>query len=428
MAKSISENIKWLWNLFASMKLAVILLLIITSLSLFGTFFAPVAFFHTGWFLVPGFLLMLNILVCSFNRWQRIKTLLQGGKVRQPEAFWSSTEGNSMMTDLPCMTASLAAMTSDVLKKRGYRVRSESCSEIVYLAADKNRYFKLGTYVSHLSLVLFVLAFLIGSAFGFRDTGFIVAEQETRFVGHDTGLSLNLLSFTDAYYEDQTPMDYRSEVVLYKNGQLVKQAVIRVNHPLNYEGTRFYQSFFGPAVRIKFRQASQDDLTISVALPAVSASQGYQRPVGSLVLESAGLSFRFIGSAVNATDKIVPKDQLAVEIWQKNTQTGIHILEKGKPAKASGIEITYLEDIQFSGFQVSRDPGNTLIWIASSLFVLGMIAVLFFVHLQLWIQIKPLPTGKSRIYLRLAAPRGFSQAEEMTRTLEAIKRTVESHP
>ena len=86
-----------------------------------------------------------------------------------------------------------------------------------------------------------MLAYIIGSAFGFRDTYFIVNEGHTREVGYNTNLSLNLISFTDEYYPDGTPSDFRSEVVLYQGDQEVTRATIRVNHPLVYEGIRFYQ-------------------------------------------------------------------------------------------------------------------------------------------------------------------------------------------
>jgi cytochrome c biogenesis protein len=90
-----------------------------------------------------------------------------------------------------------------------------------------------------------VLAYIIGSTLGFRESAFIVAEGDTTEVGYDTGLSLELISFTDSYYDDGTPSDYNSEVVLYKDGVEVARTAIRVNHPLTYEGIAFTNRFSG---------------------------------------------------------------------------------------------------------------------------------------------------------------------------------------
>ena len=54
-----------------------------------------------------------------------------------------------------------------------------------------------------------------------------------------------------------------------------------------------------------------------------------------------------------------------------------------------------------------------------------MIAVLFFVHRQLWLQIKPLPTGQSRLIIRISAPSGFNQAAELQHILTDIQQSVQ---
>lgn len=423
-AKGLTRAVSWLWRLFSSMKLAVILLLMISGLSLMGTFIAPVRFFQTWWFLAPGILLMLNIIICSINRWKSIKAILQGGKIKQPESFFTAAGNKAETIDSHLSPAEVSPLLENTLKRQGYRVRSDNAADGVCLAADKNRYFRLGTYLSHLSLIIFVLAYLIGSIFGFRDTNFIVIEGETREVGHNTALSLNLISFTDEYYTDNTPMDYRSEVVIYENGQEADRSLIRVNHPLAYAGIRFYQSFFGPAVRIQLKQNGMDILYGNVALAGISRSQGYQRPSGYLDIAEAGLSLRFISPAVNAPDPMIAKGQLAVEVRQNDKQIGIGVLEKEIPLEIGDMELTYQEDIQFSGFQVSHDPGNILIWIASTLFFAGMIMVLFFPYQQLWLYLQSLSSGKTRIFLRLMTRRGFSNTEESKRIRGAIEKST----
>ena len=420
--KQLARIMSSFWRLFSSIKLALVMILVMTCLSLIGTFFAPVEFFHTWWFLTPGMLLMLNILVCSINRWKNIRAILRGGEVRQPDSFYTGSDSNAEIVDIRLHSSDIIPVVETTLQKQGYRIRIESAPACIYLAADKNRYFKLGTYVSHFSLLLFVLAFIIGSSLGFRDNNFVVIEGETQEVRHNTGISISLVSFIDEYYADGTPKDYRSKVILYKNGQEVRQALIRVNHPLKYAGVRFYQSFFGPAIRIRLEQNGDTIYQGNVALMGVSSSQGFQRFVGYLKLPESGFTFRFLSSAINAPDPMIPAGQLALEIRRNGSQIGLDLLSKEIPLGIADIECIYQEDIQFSGFQVSRDPGNFLVWIASSLFVIGIILVLYFAYRQMWILIQPLSPEKSRIFIRLTSQPGSSNAAELKRIIRVIKK------
>src|SRR4030042_331173 len=248
-----------LWRLFSSIKLALGLILVIGAISLFGALKPDVDVFHSWVFLLAGTLLMVNLIVCSLNRWKNIKYSLQGGQVKQSEKFF--TTGNKKeINAIPMSSQDSAAALKTVLQRLGYRVREVSEKESIHIAADKNRYFRLGTYVSHLSLILFILAYLLGGYLGFRETNFTVAEGSVRDVGHDTGLSLGLVSFVDEYYPDGMPKDYRSQVILYENGQEVKQALVRVNHPLIYKGVRFYQAYFGRVVKMLVRDENGRDI------------------------------------------------------------------------------------------------------------------------------------------------------------------------
>jgi cytochrome c biogenesis protein len=158
----------------------------------------------------------------------------------------------------------------------------------------------------------------------------------------------------------------------------------------------------------------------NVSLPGIVQSQWYRRYAGYLDLAEKKISVRFISSATNFIDPMIPKGQLAAEVRQEGKQLGLSLLEKEVPIEIGGLEFTYQNDAQYSGFQVSRDPGNMLIWIASSLFIIGITLVLFFVHRQLWILIQQSGTGGSRVYFRMFSPRGFNNNIELKRIIRAI--------
>ena len=72
-----------LWRLFSSIKLALGLILVIGAISLFGALKPDIDVFHSWVFLLAGTFLMVNMIVCSLNRWKNIKYSLQGGQIKQ---------------------------------------------------------------------------------------------------------------------------------------------------------------------------------------------------------------------------------------------------------------------------------------------------------------------------------------------------------
>jgi len=447
------------WKFFTSVRLTIVLILVLVAFSLIGVFviqvpdgFAhgsveynwwlenvawfkygvwagPMDFFqlfdvyHSVWFLGAGLLLVLNIIACSINRWRSVWAAVSSHRVKHGQPFY--TEGRELAQfhsagDEPSKAGSLVIRA---LRRSGYGVKTESASGRLYLSASKNSYSPLATYLIHLSLIMFIAAFLITSYLGFRDPFFIVAEGTEVAVGHGTSLSLRLEDFTDDYWPDGTPKDYRSDVILYQGGEEVKEGTIRVNHPLGYQGTRFYQSFFGPAAVISI-QAEDGGVLYQDSLPlsGILESSPFERPTGTFVLDSENLVVRIIGPAVNLDDPAIAGGELGLELYDRETALALGWikLEKGAPAELEGLEFSYLGDAMYSGFQVSRDPGNPLIWAASALFLIGLGIVFYLPRRQLWAMVEPVGKG-SQISLRWASVRGPGRNLEFQKIVSKLQ-------
>jgi cytochrome c biogenesis protein len=450
-----------IWSFFTSIKLGISLILVLAAISLIGVLviqvpqdFLPgsaeylrwlndVAFpkygiwvkpmeflqlfdiFHSILFIGAGFLLVMNIVLCSIKRWRSTwVTVFVSSHAKHSKQFY--TKGmNLARLYSPADQSKVRTSIIKLLRKQGYGVKVEDSSDRFYLSAIKNRFSPFGTYLSHFSLILFIIAFLITSYFGFRDSSFVVTEGSEREVGHGTMLSLCLEDFTDEYWPDGTPKDYRSEVVLYKDGDEVKHGAIRVNHPMRYQGIRFYQSYFGPATRIRVQL--QDGETLyenSVALSGVLHNDQFQRPVGSFLLSTENLAVRLIGPAVNIHDPSISGGEIGLELYDENTAVPVAWakLKKGTPVGLEGLQFTYLQESMYSGFQVSKDPGSALIWVASILFLLGICTIFYFPRRQLWAMVQQADRG-SRIFMRWAPVRGPGrnlEFEILLRKLQSI--------
>jgi cytochrome c biogenesis protein len=355
--------------------------------------------FHSPWFLTAGGLLIINILCCTANRWRSIATPVRSKSIKQSTSFYrSGTETvESKITGLPG-DAKLLAL--EILKKRHYRVRAGQTGNRVEITADKNRFSPLGTLLVHLSLVLFVIGFLLGGFLGFRDTGFIVSEGSTREVGHGTGLSLELRSFEDEYWPDGVPKDYRSDVVLFSESHEVAQGLIRVNSPLRYRGVNFYQSGFGPAVKISVRAAGETIYDGSVPLIWSIENGGLLRYTGQFQLPS-GTTIQLISAAFNGPDTLIGEDQIAVEVFsQTANEPETALLDTGVPHELGGMQFTFGGQEQFSIFQVSRNPGINLVWVACASLVIGLGMVFYFPYRRLWVLLEPAKNDSSLLTVR----------------------------
>ena len=339
---------KWLWRLFSSAKLAIALILIIAVLSVVGIF-TSVDLFSSWYFVAFGILLMLNILICNINRWKGIQKNLKGSQIKQSENF----EGQDKVTEIKDFTMPLygiGAATSALQKATAYALKMKPITPILPRIKTGSLYSV--RILSYLSIILLVLAYIIGSTLGFHESAFIVTEGETKEVGYDTGLSLNLISFTDSYYEDGMPSDYRSNVVLYKNGEKVAQSDIYVNRPLSYEGVRFYQSFFGPAAAMEVTKDGNVEFSGTVAFYSSFDSYGYYRNIGFIDIDESKLSLAIITPSFNTPDPMIPEGQLAVLAYKDGEELGVHILEKITPLEIDEVKLTYLSDSQYSDFRL----------------------------------------------------------------------------
>jgi cytochrome c biogenesis protein ResB len=155
-------------------------------------------------------------------------------------------------------------------------------------------------------------------------------------------------------------------------------------------------------------------------------TEGVRRYEGffELHLPETSLNIRLISSAVNAEDPMIPPGNIAVDVRQGGNQIDFKLVELGTPRVVGGLEFTFLEESRYSGFQVSRDPMNVLIWIALTLFIVGICAVLYFPYRQVWVLSQPIGQGSSRLLIRTRAPRGFRDTSELNTLVNKIEKEL----
>ncbi len=386
--------------------------------------------FHSFGFLGAGALLIINIIVCSLSRWKRTQISLSLSRPRQSESFYNPRNSPAESIALPANPESAEVLKS-ILEKRRYHVRVDSISGNIYVTADKNRFSHLGTYLIHLSIILLIVGYLVGSYLGFKDTYFIVPEGLTRAVTDNSGLSLQLKSFTDEYWPDGSPRDFRSEVAIIQNNREVKTGIVQVNHPLIYNGLRIFQSSFGPASRIQIRNPADGKVLFegNIALYRQMIDGQFIRSWGDFSLVHEGYMMYFVGRASNAEDTALTNQEIGMDVFETGNSDPIAStkLEKGAAFNIDdNFEITYLGDAKYSQFQVSRDPGNNIIWTACGLFLTGLVMVFYFPRRRVWALLQDIPGTGRRLWLRAEFGRRPEMADELQGLASEVRQNSRS--
>ncbi|MBU6424664.1 MAG: cytochrome c biogenesis protein ResB [Chloroflexi bacterium] len=341
--------------------------------------------FRTWWYEALLAALALSITACSVHR----------AGVLWRESYRPHLRLAASMFDRPATAAATAAgderasaaSLRGALARRGYRVVATERDGVTHVYADRHRIARFGTLVSHLSLVLLLVAAGVGAHMRWDDDGLLVPEGSTRDVGLD-GLAVHADSFVAEYYPSGEPKDYRADVVLYRNGGEVERKTIRVNDPLEYDGVRFYQSFFGPAAEMRVTDASgrvvyDDGVALAWRVDG-------DRPAGTIALVGTGLTaFVVAPSTGGSGDVLIRPGEMRVELYRSGSSSpvGMRNVTQGGEVELAGLRFAFVRERQFTGLRVARDPTLPLVAAASVLFVLGLATVFALPYRRLWARV-----------------------------------------
>jgi len=435
------------WHFFTSVRLALVLILVMTAAALAGTLLDQAApsvvadkqayaqwleeargrygvwtdvfnflqlfnVFHTLWFKLLIGLLTTNIIICSLNRWKGVWATAFQNRIRMGDAFFDHSRYRAQLDAAMPMNVA-AERVRRALSRSRYRVATEVEEESVAVYADRNRFSRFGTFLAHLSIVMILAGTVIGGMWGFKDSEFIVPEGTTREVGNGTNLSVGLEHFADEYWLEGPPKDFRSELVIYENGVEVKRGIVRVNSPLSYKGVRFHQAFFGQSAVINVKDEAGEVLYNDTLPLAWQTTEG-GRPVGSFALPGRDLGVYVIGPESGVDDPLVPAGEMRLELYRQNSDrlVATENISQGKTKNVAGLDFTFEREKRFTGLQVVKDPGVNIIWAASTLMVVGLVAMFYFPHRRLWALCKRRPDGSTEVRLGMTAQRDMSLSGE----------------
>jgi cytochrome c biogenesis protein len=442
-----------LLNLFRSLKLTITLLILLAILSVIGTlitqnasraeyiqhygtdlysvldFFNLFDMYHSWWFSAILLLLVINLIACSIQRLPGIFSQV----FREPDTYELK---DSMLRGLPYVekvrTSNPTEREKDIQSylKRWFKNQNRIDAEsAITLYSEKGRFSRLGIPITHLSILIILIGGLIGSLWGFR--GFvnileggtidqIYLSVKNEEVAKPLNFKVRCNDFNITYYnlpgKEKYVKDYTSVLSILEDGKEVLRKTVQVNHPLHYKGLAFYQSSYGAIhnVSLGIERKDKKEKTIlrmdegeTVSIPNSNAQIRLLRYVPQVHTFGEGVQ---------------------IALFEPNQMPRTAWVLKGLPK----FDLQSIDDFTFTfegvtsreytGLQVTKDPGVWVVWIGSGLMIFGLILSFFFSHQRVWVRISKESGGEivlagSANKNRIAFEKTFSQLVDEVRSI-----------
>lgn len=241
--------------------------------------------YQSLWFRMVVVVVVFSIIMCTLNRWQPIMRQIRTPALRFSESFVSGLAEKAAFRSVPVDIGTAETALRGALRKSRYRVVSELAEDgkTVFLYADRDRWSKLTTFVSHAALVMVILLGAGMANFGWREQSLSFYPGKPVNVGHDTDFSVRSDKFAIDYYDDgQSIKEYKETLTVIEGGKDVLTKTIIVNDPLRYKDINFFLVSYQPAAFARVTDDKGADLPLRkmTASGPITATQG---AAGSLV-------------------------------------------------------------------------------------------------------------------------------------------------
>lgn len=359
--------------------------------------------YHTWWFTSLLALLCINSLTCFYKRFPAVWRSMRQDKINVTLSFIRNMKHTAAIPVAGGKEAVAEEMVQ-LFAERGYRVLAKNDPQEVTLYATKGILGRVGAHMAHLSATVIVLGGLIGSFWGFQEFG-VCLEGQTYHIPKGN-FDLRIDKFWIDYYDNGAVKSYNSTLTVLEKGEPVTTKTITVNDPLVYKGIWFYQSSYGDAwdrvevARVNIREKETDKIVGTVDLE-------WQKEVAldklglKLVMTDFVADFGFSAAEKKVYSKSVehanPAIRLAVtegDSVQAAPWIFYHYpdLFDIKGSKYS-FELVGYQPKKFTGLQITKDPGVTIVWIGSTMIVVGITLSSFIYHRRLWAKVIPENAG-----------------------------------
>jgi cytochrome c biogenesis protein len=314
-------------------------------------------------------------------------------------------------------------------RKTGWTVRKRELGGEEWTFADRHNWARRGVLVAHLGFVIIAAGTTWYWAQGFSGDAAVLSGSTVTIP--QTGARITLDRFRYRFDPIQTkaglvyqPIDYVSNVHYVGRDGIERQATIRVNHPLNIDGTLYYQASYGfAAAFVLSRNGRAVDLS-----PRGYLREGSSFPIGG----DRSIEYdQFVGTIDRKTGRPAKDPRpnnpgVVIRILEGDAQLAAGVVPIGASIDlGDGYRLSVPRYLVYSGLQYRYDPGMVLVGLGAFVLLTGLCVAFYFLPARLYVKL----TGAGRrwsVGVAATTVKGYEVFEEQFRELVASLRRAAS--
>lgn len=347
--------------------------------------------FTSTWFTVGLVVLVISIVVCTLDRTPRLWRQSADVRVVQPDAYFDPRlPDRAVVRDVP------VEAVRRTLRRRRFRVREAEIEGVRFLYGDRNQYTKMATLLTHLGLILFLVAGVVTSLFG-DEQPLLLTEGESLTVqpiGTPGLLVVKNFAFeAPGFAETGRATDFTTDLAVYRDGTELARKTVRVNDPLAVAGYTFHENAFGPTADLLISDAEGRPLWDGpVPLDDVAAGSPYGtfavpgREVAIDLLLRRGTDgrgvllvqpYRVTGDGADGTPTFEVLSPMAIVAGEAQTRPGIDF---SVGLRGFGEYVLLI---------AKHDPGQGIVWTAFGFLIAGLAITFYLPRRRIWARLSP---------------------------------------
>jgi cytochrome c biogenesis protein len=377
--------------------------------------------YHSPWYVGIIGLILLSLAVCTFKRVipARLPPLRPVSVEKLPLHATFEVDGDA---------ADVRRRIAAALTARGWQIRERVFGGTEWSFADKHNWARRGVLVAHAGFVIVAAGTTLYWARGFSGelallTGATTQVDRTKAIIRLDDFAYKIAPIMTKSGMVYQPVDYVSHVTVTGKDGAPKHMTVRVNHPIDVDGTLYYQASYGFGMKFDVSRNGHLDGTLSnrtflegdsFDLPGSQRGLVYERFAPTLDKQSG----------MPTADPRVNDPGVVLAASQAGSPLGEGIVPLGKSLDAGdGWRVTPKQYVLYSGFQYRYDPGVPLVGIGAFVLLAGLVISFYFLPARLYLRVDQLGPDRARVGAAATTVKGYDVfADEFDRLAATLRR------
>ncbi len=299
--------------------------------------------------------------------------------------------------------------------ERGWLVRKRELGGTEWTFADKHNWARRGVLVAHVGFVIIAAGTTLYWAFGYSGQTTIVSGDSVRIPENGTRFKLDRFAYRIDPIRTRSgivyqPIDYVSTVDVLPNRGSKRTEVLRVNHPLDVDGTSYYQASYGFAVAFDVSRGGR---------PVAGGPTAPLKEGEGIAIGDGGRSIRytkFVGTIgpgnTIGSDPRPNAPGVLLDIFDGDQNIGSILVPLGRSIDlGSRYRLAVGRYTLYSGIQYRHDPGIPLVGTGAFVLLAGLCMSFYFLPARLYVRIDA-AGRRCRVGIAATTVKGYDIYEE----------------